>query len=61
MEKKLFKTIEIKIPSIPNFIRVGKNNEVYPIKDFTETELREIGEEWTRQLIEKGKSKNFNN
>lgn len=45
MEKKL----AVVIPMVPNFITVGR--ETFPISDFTERELREIGKEWIEKLI----------
>lgn len=55
MESKLFKNIPVEIPSVPNFIKVG--NSTFPIKEFTEEELKDIGNEWTKKLIEKSKRK----
>ena len=55
MKSKLFKNLPVIVPSIPNFIRVA--NQTYPISDFTEEELQDIGEEWTRQFIIKAKKK----
>ena len=57
MNTRLFKNIPVEIPSIPNFIKVGGNT--FPIKEFTEEELKDIGEEWTKKLIEKAKKKDY--
>ena len=51
---------EIQIPTLPNFLRIGKSgiedeSVVLPLSDFTEDELQEIGMEWTKQLIAKSK------
>ena len=43
--------IEVKIPSLPNFIMV--NDNPLPIADFTDKELRKLGKDWTKLLIEK--------
>lgn len=59
MKIKLFKNIPVEIPSIPNFIRVGSGT--FPIQDFTEEELKHIGEEWTKKLIEKANKKLLTN
>lgn len=49
------KAIQVTIPMTPNYIAVG--NEQVPIQEFSETELKEIGQEWTILLIEKSKRK----
>ncbi len=49
------KSLEVKIPLTPNFIRCG--NDSIPIEDFTEEELTELGRRWTENLIEKAKKK----
>ena len=45
--------IDVEIPSIPSFIKVG--NDSRSIKDFSEEELRQIGIEWTDKLVERSK------
>ncbi len=48
-----------KTPSIPNFITFeNAPNVVFPISDFSEEELQEIGDKWTKELIKKSKKKN---
>lgn len=45
---------EIKTPTTPNFfqVTVGKNAAVtVPISEFSEEQLKEIGEKWTKDLI----------
>lgn len=44
-------TIGVEIPSVPNFIKT--NIGMLPISDFSEKELRNIGKDWTKLLIEK--------
>lgn len=51
MEKK----IKIQIPDTPNFIRT--DYKILPITDFTVDELKEIGKEWTENLIRKAREK----
>lgn len=45
--------VEVNIPTTPNYIRVG--GKLKPITDFTDSELREIGKEWTQALVEKSR------
>lgn len=42
-------------PRLPNFIRV--RGEMVPIAEFTDEELRAIGMDWTRRLIETAQKK----
>lgn len=45
---------EIQTPTTPNFIKVrlGSKEEVtLPISDFTDEELGQIGDRWTKDLI----------
>lgn len=48
------KTVNYKIPQLPSFIR-GENDNPISISEFTESELKMIGEAWTNALIEKSK------
>ncbi len=41
--------IEVTIPMVPNFIKVGSENR--DIKDFTDDQLRAIAKEWTDNLL----------
>lgn len=52
------KEIKIKIPSVPNFLLldIGYATSI-PISDFTEEQLREVGKEWTNELIIKSRRK----
>lgn len=54
MKSKLIKNIPIEIPLTPNFIKVRET--YYPIQDFTEDELEDVGELWTKELIKKAKT-----
>lgn len=47
--------VKVAPPMTPNFIIVGKTPVA--IEDFTNEELREIGQEWVNDLIEKAKSR----
>ena len=59
MKKKI--EVDVEIPMTPNFIQVAKNPyQVVPVQDFTDEELQEIGEEWTRKLIEKANTRRNN-
>lgn len=49
------KKFSVQIPGIPNFIRVGEQQ--LSIAEFSESELRAIGREWTAELIKHGKKK----
>lgn len=52
------KEIKVEIPSTPNFIKVGE--VVVSIEDFTDEELKELGKEWTEDLLKKAqKKRNF--
>lgn len=55
MEKKIIVTI--RIPLTPNFIEAG--DKMLPVADFTEEELRQIGQEWIEQLVKKAKLKSL--
>lgn len=48
------KAIKIKIPILPNFLLDEKGN-CYPISDFYEEEIRELGKEWIDELVKKAK------
>ena len=47
------KNIELETPAAPNFIRAKGGTKMFSIKEFSEYELREIGHEWTEELIKK--------
>lgn len=46
----------IEVPDTPNFLRYG-DRKVLSISDFTEAELREIGKQWTENLVKKAKKR----
>ena len=66
-EKEMKKKIEIEIeaPTVPNFLRnivKGRDKAILvPVQDFTDDELRKIGEEWTELLIKNAKKKRKQN
>ena len=45
--------MEILLPSTPNFVRTPNKDVSIPIEDLTETQLREIGKQWTEALVMK--------
>lgn len=49
------KKFKVQTPLTPNFITVG--TEKLPIADFNESELRQIGTEWTKALIKSAREK----
>lgn len=49
MSKNIEKKMSVVVPMVPNFIKVG--NDMISVARFTESELREIGQEWTEKLI----------
>ena len=53
---KIQRFLEVQIPLTPNFITIGEK-ECVPIGQFSEQELREIGELWIEELIKKAKKK----
>lgn len=55
MEKKL--TMDIKLPSVPNFICSMDGRSVLAITNFSTKELEEIGKEWTKALIKKARNR----
>lgn len=53
---------KIVTPSVPNFIKVemGKKECVtLPVSDFSEEELKKVGEDWTKELILKAKNARY--
>lgn len=49
---KYLKEMDLVIPKRPNFIRVYGTLEFILIRNFSIEELKQIGEEWTKALIE---------
>jgi hypothetical protein len=52
----IFVTVQTKleVPTIPNFVRT-QIGESIPIRDLTDDQLKAIGEEWAKQLVEKAR------
>ena len=48
------KDVEIKLPSVPNFFITRKNVSI-PIEEFSEETLRDIGEVWIKELVNKAR------
>lgn len=48
--------VTVEVPDTPNYLRYG-DRKVLPISDFTEAELREIGKQWTENLVKKAKKR----
>lgn len=46
---------KVEIPSLPNFIRTVDGHAAIAVSSFSAKELEEIGKEWTKALIKKGK------
>lgn len=45
--------LEIILPSLPNFVRTANKDVVMPIGDLSNEQIRELGSEWTEQLVQK--------
>lgn len=50
--KTIHVTIDIKVPRTPNFL-LDSSGKSFPISGVSDKGLREIGEEWTKDLIKK--------
>lgn len=56
IEAKL--TLKIKLPSVPNFILLaGDSNTSISVAEFSDEELKKIGELWTAELIKNAEKK----
>lgn len=55
----MYKQIKLQTPSVPNFILTEDLKQPIPIADFTDDELRKIGDEWTQQLISKARGRRY--
>ncbi len=56
MEAKL----KVKLPSLPNFITVDSsftNKAIIDVADLSDTDLKELGKEWTIALIKHAKDR----
>ena len=49
------KGLEIKCPTVPNFIKVGEQG--ISVAEFTEDELKGIGKMWTASLLENARKR----
>lgn len=50
--------MNVQIPKVPNFIRVGYGERMMiSVAEFSEEELRAIGHEWTEALIKRAKER----
>jgi len=49
--------IEIKLPSIPNFIRYENKEGCIDVGELTSEQLAEIGDKWTAALIRKARKR----
>ena len=56
MKRTITTEVEIQIPLLPSFL-LTKDKHPIPIEDFTDVELREIGEEFAKQLVIKARNK----
>jgi hypothetical protein len=57
MKKKFTVEQEVHIPLTPNFFLVGPDKTPRPLGDFTETEIRTIGNLMTLDMVAKAKRK----
>lgn len=55
----LFKT-KIKIPMVPNYVFSEEKNVQYSVSEFTDEQLKEIGRQWTENLIKRAKEQRKN-
>ncbi len=53
----MYKQIKIQTPSVPNFILTEDLKQPIPIADFTDEELRAIGNDYTQELIKKARGR----
>ena len=58
----MHKQIKVIIPSVPNFLRldIGGQQGSLGIQKFTEADLKMIGEEWTKKLIDHARQSKAN-
>lgn len=43
-------TVNVECPKVPNFLKMGREVAI-DIKEFSDDELREIGQQWTIELL----------
>ena len=49
--------LEIVLPLLPNFVRTANKDILMPLSQLTDEQIRELGDCWTKKLIEKAGSK----
>lgn len=47
------KKIELEVPTVPNFVRIKGTDTAVSVAAFSEAECRELGREWTNNLIKR--------
>lgn len=62
MSEKISITVKtermILLPTLPNFLRT-ELDECFPIENFTQEQLREIGEKWTEALMRRARDRSY--
>lgn len=53
----MYKQIKLQTPTVPNFILTEDLKQPIGIAEFTDDELRTIGDEWTRELVNKARKR----
>lgn len=49
---KLTINSEIKLPTLPNFLKIENGNYTFDVADLSDEELEKLGREWTNALIQ---------
>ena len=49
-------TVDIKIPRTPNFF-LDSSGQTFPIAGVTDAGIRQIGKEWTEELVKKAQKR----
>jgi hypothetical protein len=49
-------TAQVVVPRVPNFLHMA-DGQILPVEAITEEGLREIGREWTEELIENARKR----
>lgn len=47
--------VETVTPKIPDELRIKGTSMKFSIADFSDAELKEVGESWTRELVERAR------
>lgn len=53
----MYKQVKIQTPQTPNFILTEELDQPIPIAEFSDQELRAIGDAWTQDLIRKARTR----